>query len=55
MFDPRHLFPVIALAFLAAAGWRAVRSGGWRDPALRTWLLLALIFGLVSVWLNLRG
>jgi hypothetical protein len=51
--DPRQLFPVLALLFavLAAAGrWRQRR---WRG-APSTWALLALIFGLVSLWLHTR-
>ena len=51
MFEPRNLFPLIALAFALAAGWRLLRSGGKPVPAARTWLLMAVIFGLVSLWL----
>jgi hypothetical protein len=52
MFDPKNLFPLIALAFALAAGWRLRRVGAKRDPAARTWLLMAAIFGFVSVWLH---
>jgi hypothetical protein len=51
--DPRWLFPVLAAAFAVAALRRWARRRGI-DPAARTWLLLALIFGLVSGWLWLR-
>lgn len=52
MFEPQHLFPLIALVFVFAAIGRLLRAGGKADPAVRTWLLMALIFGLV--WLLLR-
>lgn len=54
MFEPRNLFPVIAviLALLAAARW--LRSRGKPDAATRTWLWMAAIFGIVSWWLNHR-
>ena len=51
MFAPANLFPVIALVFVLAAAWRRLRSGA-TDGAVRIWLLMALIFGLVSLWLN---
>jgi hypothetical protein len=52
--NPRLLFPWLALLFLVLALWRAWRRGP-RDPALRTWALLALVFGAVSVWLRLEA
>jgi hypothetical protein len=42
-------FPLLALAFGLAAAWRAVRSRRF-DPAARTWALLAVVFGAVSLW-----
>jgi len=48
--DPRWLFPVLSAAFAVAALLRLARRRRI-DPAARTWLLLALIFGLVSGWL----
>jgi hypothetical protein len=47
----RHIFPVLAAAFLVFGGLRVVRAGGRIDPASRTWLLIAVIFGAVSLWL----
>ena len=47
----RQILPVIAAAFLVFGGLRVLRSGGRIDPASRTWLLIAVIFGAVSVWL----
>ncbi|WP_168191002.1 hypothetical protein [Pseudomonas sp. PIC25] len=53
MFEPKNLFPLIALFFALAAAWQLLRSGGgWRDPATRTWLLMAVIFGSVSLVLR---
>jgi hypothetical protein len=52
MFEPRNLFPLLALVFALAAGWRLLRSGGKPNPAGRTWLLMAVIFGAVSLWLR---
>lgn len=53
MFEPRNLFPVIALAFLLLAVARRSRARGRADRAAQTWLWMALIFGFVSVWLRL--
>jgi hypothetical protein len=36
-----------------AAAWRVLR-GPWQGAA-RTWAWLALIFGVVSIWLHWRG
>lgn len=52
MFEPRNLFPVIALTFLLLAGVRCLRSRCKPDVAARTWLLMAMIFALVSIWLR---
>lgn len=43
---------LFALAFLLAASWRLRRGGAVRDPAARTWLLIALIFTAVAAWLQ---
>ena len=47
----RHILPVLAAVFLAFGGLRVIRAGGRIDPASRTWLLIAVIFGAVSLWL----
>lgn len=53
MLEPRNLFPVLALIFVVAGFGRLLRVGGMkRDPAARTWLLMAMIFILVSIWLR---
>lgn len=50
--DPRQLFPILAVVFLALALVSRLRQGRFRG-APQTWLLLALIFGAVSLWLRL--
>lgn len=52
MFEPKNLFPLIALIFAIAAVARLLRAGGRMDPASRTWLLMAAIFALVSLLLR---
>ena len=52
MFEPKNLFPLIALIFAIAAVGRLLRSGGKVDLAARTWLLMAAIFGVVSLLLR---
>ena len=40
----------LALVFLILAVTRIVRDGGRLGPAARTWLLIALIFAVVTAW-----
>lgn len=49
--NPAWLFPLLALAFAAAALLKRRRSGAWRGAAA-TWMLMALLFGGVGLWLN---
>jgi DMSO reductase anchor subunit len=49
--DPRWLMPVLSVLFAAMAVRQWLRSGA-RHPALRSWVLLALIFGAVSLFLH---
>jgi hypothetical protein len=49
--DPRWLFPLLAAGFALAALLRRWRSGRWQG-APATWLLLALVFGAVALWLQ---
>jgi DMSO reductase anchor subunit len=46
----KYILVVLALAFLLTALTR-----GPRTPQGRTWLLIAVIFGIVSSWLFARG
>jgi hypothetical protein len=45
MFEPKNLFPLIALVFAIAAMARLLRAGGKVELAARTWLPMAVIFG----------
>ena len=47
----RYILGCLAGVFLVLGGVRVVREGGRIDPAARTWLLIALIFSVVSAWL----
>jgi hypothetical protein len=51
----RYILAVLAVAFLAAALRRLSRGGGISHPQTKTWLLIAVIFGVVSAWLWWRG
>jgi hypothetical protein len=48
----RYILAALAIAFLMAAGLRYGKSRTARDPATRTWLLIALIFTAVAAWLQ---
>jgi len=52
MFDPRLLFPVLAVVFALLALQGGLRRGRWRGAPL-TWAWIALVFGAVSAWLHL--
>lgn len=45
----RYILGCLAVVFLIAAAARSIREGKL-GPAARTWLLIGVIFGLVSVW-----
>ncbi|MDE2161465.1 MAG: hypothetical protein KGJ30_21370 [Burkholderiales bacterium] len=49
--SPRALFPWLALLFAALALASRLRGARWRG-ATATWLILALIFGAVALWLR---
>ena len=46
----RYILLLLAVVFLFASIVR-----GTRTPQGRTWLLIAIIFGIVSAWLLTRG
>ena len=48
----KYILGSLAIAFIVAGGLRAWRVGA-RHPQSRTWLLIGVIFGLVSAWLFL--
>jgi len=47
----KYILAVLAAVFLVLAGVRLGRDGGRIMPASRTWLLIGIIFGLVSAYL----
>jgi len=47
----RYILGCLAVLFLALGGLRVARESGRIDPAARTWLLIGVIFSVVSVWL----
>jgi len=49
----RYVLGCLAGVFLVCAALRIARGAGRVDPASRTWLLIAVIFGVVSLWLTL--
>ena len=50
----KYILAVLAVAFLAAALVRMSRGGGISHPQTRTWLLIGVIFSVVSAWLFYR-
>lgn len=51
----KYILALLAAAFLLTALWRLSRDGFKLGPAARTWLLIALLFGVVSGWLWWSG
>lgn len=52
MLEPHNLFPLLALVFTVLGLGRLMGSGEKPKSAARTWLLIAAIFALVSIWLR---
>jgi len=51
----KYILGALAVVFAAAAFRRMSGGGGLAHPQTRTWLLIAVIFAGVSVWLFARG
>jgi DMSO reductase anchor subunit len=51
----KYILAVLSIAFFAAGGRRLIQDAGRLHPQSRTWLLIAVIFGVVSSWLFVRG
>jgi hypothetical protein len=47
----KYILALVALVLLVSAVVRIARDDGKLGPASRTWLIIALIFGAVSLWL----
>jgi hypothetical protein len=52
--NAKYIFAALSVIFAAAAIGQFIASGGTWPPQTRTWLLIAVIFGTVSVSLFLR-
>jgi hypothetical protein len=52
--NAKYILAVLAVGFLAAALMRLSLGGGISHPQTRTWLLIGVIFGVVSGWLFYR-
>ena len=51
----KYILAALALVLLITAALRLARGGGLSHPQTRTWLLVAVIFAVVSAWLFARG
>jgi hypothetical protein len=51
----RNILVLVGGIFLCLALIRCVQNKGRLDGSVRTWLLIALIFGAVSTWLWISG
>jgi len=48
----KYILAALAAVFLAMTSWRWAKGHGMRDPATRTWLLIAFIFTAIAAWLQ---
>jgi len=53
--DAKYILAAFACVFLLAGGWRLARDGGKPHPQSRTWLLIGVIFAVVSARLFFQG
>ena len=51
----KYILAALAAVFLAMAFVRMMNDRARPHPQTRTWLLIGIIFGAVSVWLWLQG
>jgi hypothetical protein len=51
----KYILGALAALFLVLALWRMARGDAAAHPQTRTWLLIGVIFALVSAWLFFRG
>jgi hypothetical protein len=51
----KYILAGLSIAFIAMALARMTRGGTKAAPQSRTWLLIGVIFGLVSAWLFYQG
>jgi hypothetical protein len=51
----KYILAALSGLFIVLAVWRMAGGAGASHPQTRTWLLIGVIFALVSVWLFSRG
>ena len=51
----KYILAALSVVFLTLAITRMARGGGAAHPQSRTWLLIGVIFGVVSAWLFYQG
>lgn len=51
----KYILAALAVIFLVLAVSRITRGGHAAHPQIKTWLLIAVIFGAVSAWLFYQG
>jgi len=51
----KYVLALFAVFFIAAAFMRMSRDGGMPHPQTKTWLLVGVIFAVVSAWLFSRS
>jgi hypothetical protein len=51
----KYILAALSALFLVLAVWRMAGGAAASHPQARTWLLIGVIFALVSAWLFFRG
>jgi hypothetical protein len=51
----KHILAALSIVFLVLAIARMARGGATAHPQTRTWLIIGVIFGVVSAWLFYQG
>jgi len=51
----KYMLAALSILFFILAFTRMARGGGAAHPQSRTWLLIGIIFGVVSAWLFYQG
>lgn len=51
----KYILGALSVVFLLLAVSRMVRGGAAAHPQVRTWLIIGVIFGVVSAWLFYQG
>lgn len=52
--NAKYILAALSVVFLILAATRLARGGGPLHPQTRTWLLVGVIFAVVSAWLFYR-